>query len=69
MKKKKEKKSANFTDFLNTKNTLLLYPMIGISIVESKLFREPEKKEKKKKNKKKKQKKNVPLLNKDTCYT
>ena len=53
MKKKKEKKSANFTDFLNTKNTLLLYPMIGISIVESKLFREPEKKEKKKKKKKK----------------
>ena len=62
MKKKKEKKSANFTDFLNTKNTLLLYPMIGISIVESKLFREPEKKKKKKK-------KNVPLLNKDICYT
>ena len=67
MKKKKEKKSANFTDFLNTKNTLLLYPMIGISIVESKLFREPEKKEKQKTTKKKK--KNVPLLNKDTCYT
>ena len=53
MKKKKEKKSANFTDFLNTKNTLLLYPMIGISIVESKLFREPEKKRKKKKQNKK----------------
>ena len=69
MKKKKEKKSANFTDFLNTKNTLLLYPMIGISIVESKLFREPEKKEKQKKNKKKKQKKNVPLLKKKTSYT
>ena len=57
MKKKKEKKSANFTDFLNTKNTLLLYPMIGISIVESKLFREPEKKKTKKKTKKKKKKK------------
>ena len=54
MKKKKEKKSANFTDFLNTKNTLLLYPMIGISIVESKLFREPEKKRKKKNKKTKK---------------
>ena len=67
MKKKKEKKSANFTDFLNTKNTLLLYPMIGISIVESKLFREPEKN--KNKNKKKNKKKNVPLLNKDICYT
>ena len=49
MKKKKEKKSANFTDFLNTKNTHLLYPMIGVSIVESKLFREPGKKKKKKK--------------------
>ena len=65
MKKKKETKSANFTDFLNTKNTLLLYPMIGVSIVERKLFREPEKKTKKTKQ----NKKNVPLLNKDICYT
>lgn len=41
-KKKKEKQiSANFTDFLNTKNMLLLYSVIRVSIVESKLFREP----------------------------